>query len=241
MSFNLITCPSTIPLLIDHVKPAFNAGILPEHDHQQGSEEQQPASAGRDRCGPAVRRLLPGPALHGSQHNRDGDDQENAKEAGHPVGWSIRVVNRELNRIRRLLHCSKPFESGRHTGPKIGRFAGVAFTEAIEVFKRPGLGHLHHRAAHFEGAQGLARVIAQQRDLGVQAHVLLLAEAAHGIDQHMPPIKIAPDDRSLWLAIGHNRRQSRHGRAVDQVKVRVGYLGLQGSYLIEAIQVVVLL
>src|SRR5438067_12751401 len=47
----------------------------------------------------------------------------------------------------------------------------------------------------------------------------------------MRPIEVAPDDCGLWLAIGHDCRQSRHGRAVDQVKVRAGNLGLHRRLL----------
>jgi len=99
------------------------------------------------------------------------------------------------------------------------------------VFQRTCLGHLHQRATYVDKVQGLSRVVAQQSDFGVEAHVLLFTEAAHRIDQHVRPVIIAPYDRCLQLAIGHDSSQSSNARTVDEVKVSLGNLALHRQLL----------
>ena len=81
-------------------------------------------------------------------------------------------------------------------------------------------GHLYHLAAHFDGTQRLARVIAQQRHFGIEPHIFLFAKAAHGIDHHIGAIEVAPYDSCLWLAVRHDGGQSRNTRTIEQIKVR---------------------
>ena len=82
---------------------------------------------------------------------------------------------------------------------------------------RPVLGHLDDRAADLEVAQGLARVVAQERDLRVAAHVPLLLEAAHRVDPDVRAVEVAPHDRGLRVPVGHHRREGGDRRALDEV------------------------
>ncbi len=88
--------------------------------------------------------------------------------------------------------------------------------------QRADLGHLRDCASHFKIAQRLARVIAEQSDPRVAAHVLLLTEAAHGVDTDVCAVVVTPDDGGLRAAVGHKGRQGGDGGAVKQVE-KVGW------------------
>lgn len=63
--------------------------LLPEHQHQNRREEQDPARRAWPGLGVAVR---PG-AGNERQDDRDGDDQERAEEGGEPIARAVGVVD----------------------------------------------------------------------------------------------------------------------------------------------------
>jgi hypothetical protein len=88
------------------------------------------------------------------------------------------------------------------------------------VLGRARLGHLNGRTADLEIAQGPTRVVTQERDPRIAAHVPLLGEAAHRVDAHALALEVAPHDRCLRITVGHDRGEDGDQRALDQVAVR---------------------
>jgi len=84
---------------------------------------------------------------------------------------------------------------------------------------RACLGHLGNHAADLKVAKGLARVIAQERDPPVAAHVPLLGEAAHRVDPHALAVEVAPHDRRLRIPVPRDRSERGYWRALGQVAV----------------------
>ncbi len=84
---------------------------------------------------------------------------------------------------------------------------------------RACLGHLGNHAADLKVAKGLARVIAQERDPPVAAHVPLLGEAAHRVDPQALAIEVAPHDRRLRIPARCDRGERGYERALGQVAV----------------------
>ena len=102
--------------------------LLPEHDHEQRAEEQQAARAGRGPGGPVAVAPLPGPAGHRAQDDRDGDDREDAENAGHAVKLPVGVVDREADRVRGPVHCHASF-AGTPSGTIVPVFRGTAMPQ----------------------------------------------------------------------------------------------------------------
>jgi hypothetical protein len=69
-------------------------------------------------------------------------------------------------------------------------------------------------------SQGPARVVAEERDQRIAAHVPLLGEATHRVDLHALAVEVAPHDRCLRITVGHDRGEDGDQRALDQVAVR---------------------
>jgi hypothetical protein len=111
------------------------------------------------------------------------------------------------------------------------RPAGVLGGEGVQVLGRARLGHLDDRAPDLEVAEGLARVVAEERDPRIAAHVPLLGEATHRVDPHALAVEIAPHDRGLRMAIGHDRGEGGDRRALDEVAV--GRRDLVGRVIAE--------
>ena len=99
------------------------------------------------------------------------------------------------------------------------------------MLDRARLGHLDDRAADLEVAERLARVVAEERDPRIAAHVPLLGEAAHRVDPDALAVEVAPHDRGLRIAVRHDRGQGGDRRAFDQVAV--GRRDLVGGVIAE--------
>jgi len=95
------------------------------------------------------------------------------------------------------------------------------------VLGRACLGHLGDHAADLEVAKGLARILAQERDSPVAAHVPLFGEAAHGVDPQALAVEVAPHDRRLRVPARCDRGERGYWRALGQVAV--GRLDLVGG------------
>src|SRR5215471_17751411 len=69
----------------------------------------------------------------------------------------------------------------------------VQLSKVIEMLQRPLFRHVDNTAANLEMAERLLRIVGKQRHVRVGAHVLFLAKPAHGVDQHIVSLAVAPD------------------------------------------------
>ena len=98
-----------------------------------------------------------------------------------------------------------------------------AYFEARQSRCRPRLPRSSgDHAADLEVAKGLARVVAQEHDSPVAAHVPLLGEAAHGVDPQALAVEVAPHDRRLRVPARCDRGERAYWRALGQVAVGRG-------------------
>jgi hypothetical protein len=114
------------------------------------------------------------------------------------------------------------FQFGRDARAKIGTATNVFHRQPIEMFQRADFGHLHDCAAHLQRTQRVALLVGQQRHTRIGAHVLFFAKAAHGVDQHLIAVYVAPYHGGLRLPVGQNGGQHRTVAAFYQVAVSFG-------------------
>src|SRR6266567_1098625 len=128
------------------------------------------------------------------------------------MGWSNLDLEREVG----LLQLS------RYTVPKEPgiRFVHVELSELIEMFQRTLFCHFDDGSSNLDMAERLLWIIGKHRHFWVAPHVLFFAKPAHGVDQHVVTISVAPDGCGLWLTIRHNGCQRHASVALKQTLVR---------------------
>jgi len=80
--------------------------------------------------------------------------------------------------------------------------------------------HVDDSAANLNIAERILWVVGKQRHFWVASHVLFFAKPAHGVDQHVVSLAVAPDRSGLRLTIGHDGRQRHAIAAVQQISMR---------------------